>query len=115
MLPCPSLMTRDEFETSVRHIVSDGGSVTTSGAAAKFGVARDRAKEWLEAMYTADELELDLEGEDIVYKRGSKLGGAAPGSTPASGSRPERSRGCSSRSCKATPRPRASSEARGWD
>jgi hypothetical protein len=70
-------MKRDEFNEYVRGIVSAGGSVEVKALANKLDVAKGDAKEWLEALYEAGELELDLDGdENFIYKKGNKLGAA---------------------------------------
>jgi hypothetical protein len=68
-------MKRDEFNDYVRGIVRAGGSVEVKTLASKVDVAKEDAKKWLEALYEAGELELDLDGdENFIYKKGKKLG-----------------------------------------
>ena len=70
-------MNRDELNDHVRKVVRAGGTVNVAGMVSQHGVPKEDAKAWLEALYEAGELELDLdENEHFVYTKGKNLGAA---------------------------------------
>jgi hypothetical protein len=71
-------MSRAAFESAVRDATRDGGAVRVNEIAAKVGVSREEAKGYIDAMYAAGELELDLDGDDFVYRRKRKKGDPLP-------------------------------------
>jgi pyruvate/2-oxoglutarate dehydrogenase complex dihydrolipoamide acyltransferase (E2) component len=71
-------MSRADFERAVRDAAKDGGAVRVDEVAARVGVSRADAKGWIDAMYQAGELELDLDGDDFVYREKRRRGAPAP-------------------------------------
>ncbi len=72
-------MRRDEFNEHVRGVVRRGGTIVAKGIATELDVPPEDAKRWLEALYEARELELDLnDADEFVYKKGKALGAARP-------------------------------------
>ena len=74
-------MDSEEFETRARGLAEGRGYVTAASLAEALGLPEGEAKERLQAMYDSGALELDLEGDDFVYRLKGRVKGT-PAAAP---------------------------------
>ena len=78
-------MKQTDFEARARAMAAADGYVTVAKLAAELGLSKTEAKAQLQLMYDRGGLELDLEGDDFVYRlEGTVKGTPSPASRPSS-------------------------------